>query len=178
MVESLVKLIISQFVSFIEKKAKRYHIKWARCFLKLIERHYYEDNIIDVYYKHRINNTNDFYLPLPLVTIIYTNIIVEDLNKPQWIDYLDKKASDLLNKIESEKNYILPTVWKKVSAYNYSDRSNNDQEDGYTDIEKAEKEAILEMEIKASNDNMTDFSFENTNSKKSILIIKEGNDDF
>jgi len=105
----LVKLIIEQFVSIVDKKAKECHICWDKCDFRIVSRQLIDTLVLQVFRrkcKNKCHNGN--FLPeIPLITIEYTNIKICDLDKKKWIEYLERLACEFLNKINHCKNNII-----------------------------------------------------------------------
>jgi len=108
MVETLAKIIIGQFVGIVEKRSEECHIKWDKCAFKLVSRQYFDRLVIEIGYKETKCDPLNVFLSNPLVIIDFTDIKEKNLDNPQWIAYLEKKASLLLTKIEEKKGKLLP----------------------------------------------------------------------
>ena len=104
MANRIVEQIIVQFMDIVTDLAGKYHITIASNTLKLVSKTYYDDLVIDVFYQTKIRDLTDTFMPTPAISLEYTNVTEDDLENQEWINYLGKKAIELLGKISSIHN--------------------------------------------------------------------------
>jgi hypothetical protein len=109
MVCKIAKIIIKQFIDIVYLTSKRCCIPWNQCEIKAIARQYFDSMIIEIIHNRPYcEDPLSVDLPIPIVTIDFTNIKKEDLLKKSWIHYLEQKASILLTKLNKSRDDILP----------------------------------------------------------------------
>jgi hypothetical protein len=108
MVNNLARLIIKQFIDIVHKISEKCCISWNKCAIKIVSRQYIDTLVIEIYDNKAIcHDPLASYIPIPLVVIDFTNIKKECLDNEKWKKYLEKRASDLLNKIAEQHHNIL-----------------------------------------------------------------------
>ena len=77
MTSNLAKIIIEEFLVIVDITSKRCCIPWNKCSVKFVSRQYFDSLIIEVF-KNDICDCNPYtlstYIPLPLISIDFTNI--------------------------------------------------------------------------------------------------------
>ncbi len=115
MTSSLAKIIIEQFFCIVDETAKRCCICWDKCLIKIVTRLHVDQLVIEIFRNDDDcgcdnKNTISSYLPLPLITIDFTNIKHKNIKCDKWIRYLEIKASELLNKLEAAKGELITNL--------------------------------------------------------------------
>lgn len=113
MIDKLVEKIISQFISIVEKLAKKCCICFNKCDYKIISRQYIDRLVIEIYYKNTKSHTqcsccstnHCLFLTNSLISIDFTGICESDLCGCKWLAYLEKLASKFLFNISGIKCY-------------------------------------------------------------------------
>jgi hypothetical protein len=113
MTSDLAKIIIEQFFCIVEQTSKRCCICWDKCSIKIVTRLYFDRLVIEIFQNNNCNceqATISTFMPLPLITIDFTDVKHKNIKCDKWIRYLEIKASELLNKIEAAKGNIIPNL--------------------------------------------------------------------
>lgn len=109
MASDLVNVIFNQFVSIVERFAKKSCFEFNECDFDYHVREAVGHRLIDVVYvvEDKCGRRHDV-----IATIDYTNICFEDLTSPEWKDYLSKIAIEFVNDI-CPKKYEIPSTHKR-----------------------------------------------------------------
>ncbi|XWV26289.1 hypothetical protein QJ857_gp0786 [Tupanvirus soda lake] len=111
MASNLARIIIEQFIDIVQKASERCCIPWDKCALRIVSRQYIDTLVIEISHidpcgEDPLAN----FIPVPLITIDFTDIKEKNLESSKWIGYLERKASELLNKIEARRGNIISNV--------------------------------------------------------------------